>query len=92
MDATVNTTITADDLARGLPEVLDRVRTRGERFTIAQDGEPIAVLTPPAPKHFTVADFLDLWAHIPRPDAAFADDVEAVQAAQGRSEPPQWPT
>lgn len=92
MDVKVDTTISADDLARGLPEVLDRVRNRGERFTIERDGEPVALLMPPAPKRFTVADFLALWERIPHPDDAFADDVEAVLAAQGRSEPPEWPS
>lgn len=92
MDVTADTTIDADDLARGLPEVLDRVRNRGERFTIERDGQPVALLTPPAPKPFTVADFLDLWERIPHPDDAFADEVEAIQAAQRTSEPPQWPS
>ena len=96
MDVIVDTTISADDLARGLPEVLDRVRNRGERFTIERDGETVALLTPPAPQRFTVADLLALWERIPHPDDAFADpddafadDVEAIQAAQWTSEPPQ---
>jgi antitoxin (DNA-binding transcriptional repressor) of toxin-antitoxin stability system len=92
MDVTVDPTISADDLARGLPEVLDRVKNHGERFTIERDGEPVALLTPPDRKRFTVAGFLALWEHIPHPDDAFADDVEAMQAAQGRSEPPEGPS
>ncbi len=92
VNVAVDTTISADDLARALPDFLDRVRNRGERFTIERDGQPIALLTPPALQRFTVADFLDLWKRIPHPDDAFADDVEAVLAAQGRSEPPQWPS
>lgn len=64
-------------------EVLDRVRNRGERYTVERDGQPVALLTPPVPKPFTVADFLDLWERIPHPDDAFGDEVEATQAAQG---------
>ena len=51
--------------------------------TVERDGQPVALLTPPVPKPFTVADFLDLWERIPHPDDAFGDEVEATQAAQG---------
>ncbi len=88
----MDSTITEDELTRHLGETIDRVRTHGERFTIERDGEPVAVLAPaPTAKQFTVADFLALWERIPHPDEDFADDVEAVQAAQTIAEPSAWP-
>jgi len=91
----VETTITAKDLARDLPEVLDRVHDHGERFTVESNGQPIALIMPSpalAPTHFTIGDFVALLSTLPQPDESFADDLEAIQATQGRSEPPIWPS
>jgi len=88
----VETIITAQNLARDLPEVLDRVHDHGERFTVESNGEPIALIMPsPVSAHFTIGDFVDLLSALPRPDESFADDLEVIQASQGRSEPSTWP-
>jgi prevent-host-death family protein len=42
----MDTTITATELSTNLSNILNRVRYRGERFTVACNGEPIAVLEP----------------------------------------------
>lgn len=89
----VETTITSEELAHTLPQVLERVRARGERFSIAQDGQPVALLTPtPRMIPFTVADFVSLWTQLPHPDEDFGAELEALQAQQRPAEPPAWPS
>jgi antitoxin (DNA-binding transcriptional repressor) of toxin-antitoxin stability system len=52
-------TITATQLARSLPDVLNRVRHQGERFTIERNGEVVAMLGPTeAVSERTVRDFV----------------------------------
>jgi len=87
-EALVETIITAQDLARDLPEVLDRVHDHGERFTVESNGQPIAlIMSSPAPTHVTIGDFVALLSTLPQPDESFADDLEVIQVSQGRSEP-----
>ena len=89
----MNSTITEEELARRLPEALDRVRLRGERLTIDRVGEPIAVLSPvQVPGPVTWRSVAERLAEIGFPGDGFADDVEAAQAAQPRLEPPAWPS
>jgi prevent-host-death family protein len=89
----MNTTITATELSKNLSDVLNRVRYRGERFTIARNGEPIAVLGPAdVPSRVTLRDPAAQIGDIPLPDAGFADDVEAMRRALGPAEPPARPS
>ncbi len=84
------TTITSEELAHGLSDVLDRVRRGGEHFEIEQDGRPIAVLAPGKPSaQFTVGDFIALLERLPHPDDAFADDLAAIHASQPVAEAPE---
>jgi len=84
---------TEEELARRLPEALDRVRLRGERLTIDRVGEPIAVLSPvQVPGAVTWRQVAELLAEIGFPGDGFADDVEAAKAAQPRLEAPAWPS
>ena len=88
----MNTTISATELSKNLSDVLNRVRYRGERFTVARNGEPIAVLGPAdVPSHVTLRDLAAQIGDIPLPDADFADDIEAMRRALGPAEPPAWP-
>jgi prevent-host-death family protein len=76
----MNTTITATELSKNLSDVLNRVRYRGERFTVARNGEPIAVLGPSdGPSRVTLRDLAAQIGDIPLPDAGFADDVDAMR-------------
>ncbi len=85
------TSITAADLAQDLSGVLDRVRGQGEQFKIERDGEQVAVLGPTSqPAHFTVGDFIALLERLPRPDDAFAADMEEIHASQAVAEAPAW--
>jgi prevent-host-death family protein len=87
------TRISATELARGLSEILTRVRRKGERFVIDRNGEPIAVLGPaPSPAALSVDDFAEEVGDLEFPGGGFADDLEAVQAAQPKERFPEWPS
>lgn len=79
----METKIDAEDLADVLPNVLERIRRRGERFVIECDGEPIATLLPmPATVGISGQELADAMRDVPRPDDEFADDLEAIHNAQ----------
>ena len=84
-------TIAEEELARRLPEALDRVRLHGERLTIDRVGEPIAILSPvQVPGAVTWRQVAELLAETGFPGDGFADDVEAAKAAQPWLDAPAW--
>ena len=86
------THISATALARSLSDVLNRVKYRGEEFVIERGGEVIARLTAAtAWRDLTAADLVRLVGDIPVPADGFADDLEALRAAQGEVRDP-WPS
>ena len=87
----MDTLISATELSKNLSDVLDRVRDRGERFTVARDGEPIAALVPAvAPPSITLRELASQMGDIPLPDSGFAEDIEAMRQALAPEEPPAW--
>ena len=79
----METTITATELARGLSDILNRVRYRGERFIVERGGEPVAVLEPVGVRPAaTLGEFMLRLSTLPIPDEGFANDLEEVQASQ----------
>lgn len=86
------TRITATELARNLSDILNRVRYKGESFEVVRGGETIAELKATARKHFTVADFIEFWDNVPKPDLEFWDEVEEAHQTlnQPLREPPSW--
>ena len=88
----METTISATQLAKGLSDVLNRVKCRGERFDIERSGETIAVVGPVNAKPgITVSEFIARAGDLKVPDDGFADRLEAVQAEQGLAEIAEWP-
>lgn len=80
----METTITATELSRRLSDVLNRVKYRGERFIIERNGEVVATLAPVGgPPGITVDEFIAQVGDLRMPGDGFADDLEAIQAAQG---------
>lgn len=85
------TEVTATELARGLSDILNRVRYRGERFVVTRNGEPIATLGPSeATKHMTLKELIELLHSLPSPDPDFWDDVLDVRNSQPPAEFPDW--
>lgn len=88
----METTITATELSRSLSDVLNRVKYRGERFVIQRNGETIATIAPTRViPHVTLDDIIAKVGDLHVPGDGFADDLEAIQAAQGLEEFPEWP-
>ena len=86
------THITATELARSLSDVLNRVRYRGERFVVERNGEPVAFIDPAtARKGRTGRELAKLIGHLQIPEG-FADDLEAIHAAQGLPQIREWPS
>ena len=90
---TKETKLTATQLARSLSDVLNRVQYKGERFIVERNGRPVATLEPVQAdlKKATVGDLIELINRLPTPDEDFADDLEAIQAAQPPAEFHEWP-
>lgn len=79
----METKITATELAKGLSDVLNRVRYRGERFLVERGGEPVALLEPTeGVPGITLRGLVDRLRDIPLADEGFADDLEEIQSSQ----------
>lgn len=88
----METTITATELSELLSDVLNRVKDRGERFVVQRNGETVATIAPASnSRGITARELIALAGDLPMPGDGFADDLEAIQAAQGLAEAPEWP-
>ncbi|MCC6627916.1 MAG: type II toxin-antitoxin system Phd/YefM family antitoxin [Chloroflexi bacterium] len=89
----MDTRITATDLARTLSEILSRVAYQQETFTIERNGVPVATLAPvsTAARPVTMKELAVRLGDLQLPGEGFADDLEAVQAAQLPLPPSPWP-
>jgi antitoxin (DNA-binding transcriptional repressor) of toxin-antitoxin stability system len=87
----VETRISATELARRLSDVLSRTHYKGERFVVERGGETVAIVEPPsgATRSITLRKLAERLRDM-RPDYRFAEDLEAIQAEQSKSEPPAW--
>ena len=75
------TRIAATRLARGLGDVLGRIRYRGESFLIERNGVLVARMGPVKPeKPPTLREIVGAWTSV-EADDQFAADLEAVGAA-----------
>jgi len=89
----MRTRITATELARGLSDVLNRVRYRGEAFVVERGGEVIADLGPAeTPRGITALELVSRLGDLALPGDGFADDLAAIQAEQPKEEAPEWPS
>ena len=82
------TRIGATKLARGLGDVLGRIRYRGESFLVERNGVVVARIEPMAAAGLPrLREVLDAWASV---DAGpgFADDLERVGAADAPAQDP----
>lgn len=78
----METLVSATELARKLGDYLARVRYRRESFLVGKNGRVVARIVPaedPAP--ITLSRALAIWCGVTPRDPGFADDLEAVGAA-----------
>ena len=83
------------ELTERLPDILERVRDRGEPVVVERDGQPLVTIAPP--EVGPARSFQELAARLadlPWPDDEFADDLEAAQAEMNRQplRIPEWPS
>ncbi len=71
--------VTSTHAARHLSDLLDRVRYRGERFTVVRGGVEVAAIVPVTPGG-TLHELRQALAGLPQPDDAFLSDIEGIQA------------
>lgn len=89
----METRITATELAKGLSDILNRVRYRGDSFVVERNGEDVAVLRPSGPSlGITMREAARRLDSLPSAGADFADDLEVMQAAQPPVGASAWDT
>jgi prevent-host-death family protein len=75
--------ISATELSKHLSDILHRVRSRGDRFTVASNGEPVAVLAPVgASPWVTLRQLAEEIGELRLPDEGSADDVAAQRGTR----------
>jgi antitoxin (DNA-binding transcriptional repressor) of toxin-antitoxin stability system len=86
----MNARVSATEVARNLSDFLNRVRYRGERFTVVRGGEDVAEIGP-APRRgvVTLGEVRRALAACPPPDDGFSTDLESIRAEQPPAEP-KW--
>ena len=86
----MSTRISATDAARNLSDLLNRVRYRGETFTVVRGGEEVCRIVPLPFDRVTLRQLRDALSSLPPPDDAFADDLTRIREEQP---PPEssWP-
>jgi hypothetical protein len=75
------TRIAATRLARGLGDILGRIRYRGESFLVERNGVLVARIGPVGPERPPrLREVVEAWGSV-EADAQFAHDLAAVGAA-----------
>jgi antitoxin (DNA-binding transcriptional repressor) of toxin-antitoxin stability system len=74
--------LSATEASRNFSEILNRVKYRGESFTLERGGEPVAELRPATPTRFTGVDLTALLRSLPPIDDEFLRTVEEATRAQ----------
>ena len=88
----MSTRVSATEAARKLSDLLNRVRYRGERFTIVRGGEEVCTMVPtPGKGNVTLKQLRQALASLPEPDDEFRSDVERIRAEQPLTES-SWPS
>jgi antitoxin (DNA-binding transcriptional repressor) of toxin-antitoxin stability system len=91
----LGTRITLAEALRSLPQLLERVRLRGERFVIVEDDQPVAELVPATGGEVLRGrDLPQVLASLPHLDVEdaerFAAELAAARKASGPAPMPPW--
>ncbi len=88
----VKSRISASVAVRNFSELMNRVRYRGESFTVIRGGKPICEISPAQPSNFTVADLANLLAQLPKPDKEYLDTIDDLLKKQPAVAESKWPS
>ena len=75
-----------------LPDLLNRVRDRGEHFLIVRDGETVAELGPTLRRSGTLEDWMLMLEDLPDLDPGFERDLKTIQTEQPPMSDGPWPS
>ena len=89
-DTSMIETVSEARAIRHLPDLLNRVHVRGERFVIERDGEAVAELSPPKDRPHTFGALLGRIAGLPRQDPDFARDLQDIHERQPPQSEGRW--
>lgn len=83
--------ISASEAARTFSELLNRVRYRGDSFTVERAGEPVCRIVPVGSgRGRRIRDLPGILAQAPRPDDAYLDELEALTRNQPEASGDRW--
>jgi prevent-host-death family protein len=87
----MSTRVSATEAARKLSDLLNRVRYRGETFTIVRAGEEVCDMVPTARRGMKLRGLREALVSIPEPDDEFLADLTRLRVEQPPAEP-SWPS
>jgi prevent-host-death family protein len=82
--------ISATEASRHFSDILNRVAYRGEEFVVERGGEAVCRIVPARPARLTLNELSLLLDTIPKPDAAFWDELEALSKRQPKVPESAW--
>ncbi len=83
--------MTAADAIRSFPDLLDRIRSRGETFIIESGGVPVCRMAPVAANGYLRGEALAQRIEaFPRPDPHFSSDLESIVRQQPNLPESPW--
>lgn len=78
------------EAVRDFPEILKRIREKGDEFVVERDGQPVCRIVPAGPVRATIADFVRFLQEGPKPDPGYWDDVQEAINNQGTAPESRW--
>jgi prevent-host-death family protein len=87
----MHTKVSATEAARKLSDLLNRVRYRGETFTIVRAGEEVCHMVPTVQRGMTLRRLREALASVPGTDDEFQADLARIRAEQPPAES-SWPS
>lgn len=72
--------ISEEELAEHLTEVLRNVEGRGEHVSITRDGNVVAIIQPARPRLTTIQEIREKIGTLAFPGDGFGDDLERIRA------------
>lgn len=83
--------ISATEAARNFSDILNRVRYGGEEFVIKRGRDVVCRIVPFGPSRRTLADFVQWFRTIPKPDDEYWETINGIVEHQPSLPESPWP-
>jgi antitoxin (DNA-binding transcriptional repressor) of toxin-antitoxin stability system len=80
----------ATEAVRRFSDLLNRVRYRGETFTIERGGEPVCRIEPIHRARLSLRELAELWDTLPQPDEEWGEEVRRASRRQPAMRRNSW--